>query len=147
MSKRSRLGTVENVCYAAQAAAAGLVLVIVAPLLAWLFGLMNETEAFGWAEVASLSLGIPTAVALLFVAILSLVNLARGPNRVRFRLVVWYLAGPGLLIASARLDPKRMNSYSPAYDALAATSLLVACVLPILWLRKSSHDQDGHLRP
>ena len=137
MTARSEVGSVENLFYAAQAAAAGCVLVFVGPLLAGLFGLMDETEAFGCAEVAALSLGLPALAAFGFVAVLSLVTLARGSTIARLRMFVWYILGPGLFTAAVLLDPEKMDSFSPAYDVLALASLLTACTLPVVWLRKN----------
>ena len=130
-------GSVENLFYLAQAVAAACVLIVFGPLLANLFGLMSETEAFGCAETASLSLALPGLAAFAFVAVLSLVTLARGPQELRFRMLIWYVLGPGLLTASVLLDPEKMNAFSPAYDTLALVSLIAACALPIFWLRTS----------
>ena len=134
-SERSRYATAESLLYVAQASAAGCVLLFFGPALLNLFGLLNARDADGWSEVAALSLGIPSLVAFGFVAILSLVMWARGPDDVRSRLVIWYIVGPSLFIAALLLDPERMNAYSPGYDSLAAASLVSACVLPIVWLR------------
>lgn len=129
-------GKAESAFYVVQAVAAIWTFVLLAPVLAGLLGLLSETTAYGLVELAALSLVIPGFVVLVAVAVLSVVNLVKGPNRVRFRLVLWYVVGPCLLVGSTLLDPEQMNAFSPVYDTLVFVSLVVSSVLPILWLQR-----------